>query len=63
MAQRTPLDSIEEALSALTDGEKAQLLQKVVRNLGGAAVGIATGRTLPAALGSDGVHAAVLAPP
>jgi uncharacterized protein (DUF433 family) len=50
MTQRTPLDTIEAALSALTDGEKAQLLQKLVNNLGGAAVGIDTN---PAVCGGD----------
>lgn len=42
MSERTPLDTIEKALSELSSGEKAHLLQKVARELGGAAPGIDT---------------------
>ena len=42
MAEPTPLDTIEKALSALSPGEKAHLLQKVARELGGAVPGIDT---------------------
>lgn len=42
MAERTPLDAIEQTLSELSPGEKAHLLQKVARQLGGAVPGIDT---------------------
>ena len=40
MSERTPLDTIEKALSDLSPGEKAHLLQKVARELGAAVPGI-----------------------
>lgn len=40
MSDRTPLDTIEKALSDLSPGEKARLLQKVARELAGAVPGI-----------------------
>jgi uncharacterized protein (DUF433 family) len=40
MSERTPLDTIEEALPRLSAGEKARLLQKVARELGAAVPGI-----------------------
>lgn len=40
MSERTPLDAIEETLSDLSPGEKAHLLQKVARQLGGAVPGV-----------------------
>jgi uncharacterized protein (DUF433 family) len=40
MPESTALESIERALSGLSDGEKAQLLQRVAQALGGAAPGI-----------------------
>lgn len=42
MPERTPLDTIEKALADLSPGEKAHLLQKVARELGGAVPGIDT---------------------
>jgi len=42
MPDRIPLDTIEQALSELSPGEKADLLQKVARDLGGAVPGIDT---------------------
>ena len=49
-SNRHPLDTIEKALSALSAGEKARLLQKVARELGGAVPGIDTD---PAVCGGD----------
>jgi uncharacterized protein (DUF433 family) len=40
MPEPSSLESIEMALSGLTTGEKAQLLQRVAQALGGAAPGI-----------------------
>jgi uncharacterized protein (DUF433 family) len=40
MPERVSLDTIEEALPSLTAGEKARLLQRVARELGGAVPGI-----------------------
>jgi len=40
MPERTPLDTIENALSDLSPGEKARLLQKVAQDLTGAVPGI-----------------------
>lgn len=40
MSERTTLDTVEKALSDLSPGEKAQLLQKVARQLAGAVPGI-----------------------
>lgn len=40
MPERLPLDSIEKALSDLSPGEKARLLQKVARELAGAMPGV-----------------------
>lgn len=42
MPDRTSLDTIEQVLASLSPGEKAQLLQKVARGLGGAVPGIDT---------------------
>ncbi len=42
MPEPTPLDTIEKALAELSPGEKAHLLQKVARELGGAVPGIDT---------------------
>ena len=42
MSEPTPLDTIEKALSELSSGEKAHLLQKVARELRGAVPGIDT---------------------
>jgi uncharacterized protein (DUF433 family) len=42
MAESSPIDTIEKALTDLTPGEKARLLQKVARDLGGAVPGIDT---------------------
>jgi uncharacterized protein (DUF433 family) len=42
MPERTPLDTIEKALSDLSPGEKAHLLQKVAQDLAGAVPGIDT---------------------
>ena len=39
MPDRTPLDRIEKALPDLSPGEKANLLQKVARELAGALPG------------------------
>ena len=50
MVERTSLDTIETALAGLSAGEKAHLLQTVVRHLGGAAPGIDTD---PAVCGGD----------
>jgi uncharacterized protein (DUF433 family) len=44
MPEPTPLDTIEKALSDLSPGEKAHLLQRVARELGGAVPGIDTDR-------------------
>lgn len=43
MSERTRLEAIEKALPELSAGEKAHLLQKVARELGGAVPGIDTG--------------------
>jgi hypothetical protein len=40
MPKQTPLDTIEKALAELTAGEKAHLLQRVARELGGGVPGI-----------------------
>ena len=40
MSERLSLQTIERAISALSAGEKAHLLQKVARELGGAGSGI-----------------------
>src|SRR3990172_3337009 len=40
MPEGTPLDTIEKALSGLSPGEKARLLQKVARELGAAVPGV-----------------------
>jgi uncharacterized protein (DUF433 family) len=40
MPERTALETIENALPTLSAGERALLLQKVARDLGGAAPGI-----------------------
>jgi len=42
MSEPTPLDTIEKALAGLSAGEKARLLQKVARELGGGVPGIDT---------------------
>jgi len=42
MPEPTPLDTIEQALSTLSPGEKARLLQRVARDLGGGVPGIDT---------------------
>ncbi|MPZ19639.1 MAG: DUF433 domain-containing protein [Luteitalea sp.] len=46
MAERTPIETIEKALSELSPGEKALVLQRVAAELGGAMPGIDTDPTV-----------------